>query len=62
MDYSERIRPTSVRDPTTGEASPVFTAVVALLELTEEQRLQAFSLFCTNCGAADPSCQCWNDE
>lgn len=63
MDYAERTNPPFGRDPATGEARPVYAeAVVALLELTEEQRLQAFSLFCTGCGAADPSCRCWDDE
>lgn len=37
-------------------------AVNALLELSADQRLSVFRLFCTHCGANDPGCQCWNDE
>lgn len=37
-------------------------ATNALLALTDEERLDLFSDYCRNCGKADPSCQCWNDE
>lgn len=37
-----------------------------ILELTPAQRVEVFSVvtagYCTECGAADPSCRCWDDE
>lgn len=30
--------------------------------MTDEQRLEIISSFCSGCGDVDPSCQCWNDE
>lgn len=33
-----------------------------LAQLTEAERMEVFSRFCTECGAYDPECQCWNDE
>lgn len=33
-----------------------------LAMLTEEERKEVFSRFCTECGSYDPECQCWNDE
>ncbi|MDR6837366.1 hypothetical protein J2W93_002204 [Acidovorax delafieldii] len=37
-------------------------AANVLLGLSEEKRLSVFRLFCTHCGANDPTCKCWNDE
>jgi hypothetical protein len=37
-------------------------AVNELLALSDEKRTEAFAFFCTHCGAADPRCQCWNDD
>ena len=34
----------------------------ALLTLTDEERVHAFTFFCLNCGCNDPMCYCWNDE
>jgi len=36
--------------------------VARLKMLTDEERKQIFSHFCTNCGSIDPRCQCWNDD
>jgi hypothetical protein len=36
--------------------------VKALLLLSMDERMDVFGSFCTSCGAADPKCQCWNDE
>ncbi len=35
-----------------------------LIALTDEQRMDAFRLFCTHCGTVQTAfrCQCWNDE
>ncbi len=33
-----------------------------LILMTEDERADLFSLFCTHCGSDDPSCQCWNDD
>jgi len=33
-----------------------------LHDLTEAERLELFSEFCTHCGTDNPNCQCWNDE
>jgi hypothetical protein len=33
-----------------------------LAALTPEQRLDAFSPYCPECGIDNPQCQCWNDE
>lgn len=45
-------------------SSPHVAAVEALIALTDEQRMDALSLFCTHCGKVQPTfrCQCWNDE
>ena len=37
-------------------------AVNCLMALTDEQRMDVFSLFCKSCGSNDQKCQCWNDE
>ena len=34
----------------------------SLKHLTDEQRIELFSDYCTHCGCNDPRCQCWNDE
>lgn len=34
----------------------------ALDSLTDEQRLNVFSRYCTHCGSRNPRCQCMNDE
>lgn len=31
-------------------------------QLTDEQRLELFDMFCKECGSEDTDCQCWNDE
>lgn len=31
-------------------------------ELTEDERLDLFRLYCRGCGSDDPKCQCENDE
>jgi len=36
-------------------------ARAALLNLTQEERVELFAEFCTNCGR-EGYCQCWNDE
>lgn len=44
---------------------PHGAAVAELLKLNDEQRLDAFRLFCVHCGciqAGRRGCQCWNDE
>ena len=33
-----------------------------LLKLTDKERLEVFSYFCTACGSDNRSCQCQNDE
>ena len=33
-----------------------------LILMTDDERVELFSLFCTHCGSDDPRCQCWNDE
>lgn len=33
-----------------------------LNKLTDEQRQELFSNYCSHCGCTDPGCQCWNDE
>lgn len=35
---------------------------MALNELTGAERLAVFEAYCHNCGAPDPTCQCWNEE
>lgn len=35
---------------------------VPLGNMTDTQRMEVFSNYCTSCGCKDPSCQCWNDE
>ena len=45
--------------------APHVAVVAELLKLTDEQRLAAFRLFCSECGRIQTSergCQCWNDE
>lgn len=37
-------------------------AVNSLLAMTSDQRMDAFSHFCTHCGDVNPRFQCWNDE
>lgn len=37
-------------------------AVDMLADLTDEERLQVFTAFCTNCGSGDPDCDCVSDE
>jgi hypothetical protein len=37
-------------------------AVDKLAQLTDEERLEVFTAFCTHCGSDDPDCQCWDDE
>jgi hypothetical protein len=40
-----------------------FKYILSLLnELTDRERLEVFSNFCTYCGCNDPKCQCWNDD
>lgn len=43
--------------------NPEMERVKDLLDqMTEEQRLELFDMFCKECGSDDPDCQCWNDE
>lgn len=30
--------------------------------LSDEERMEVFSLFCTHCGSDNPRCHCWNDK
>jgi hypothetical protein len=68
MSYEEKVinGVLCARSSPTGEWSPATTkhaqAVNALLQLTDDQRLEAFAYFCKYCGRDDPSCQCWNDD
>jgi len=43
---------------------PNYYGVVARLvyDLTDLERENLFTLFCTHCGSTDTRCQCWNDE
>lgn len=34
----------------------------ALLDLTEEERLDIFGDYCKHCGRDDPGCRCWDDS
>jgi len=43
----------------------VVKAIIVLLALTEEERLEVFQEFCTHCGIQQSDgyqCQCWNDD
>lgn len=40
----------------------VRTAWLLLSDMTDEQRLEVFRRFCTQCGSKDRACYCWNDE
>lgn len=33
-----------------------------LAQLTDTERMEVFNRFCTECGAYDPECRCWDDE
>jgi hypothetical protein len=37
-------------------------AIDRLAQLTNEERKEVFAAFCTECGANDPECDCWNDD
>lgn len=39
-------------------------AIVCLLDLPEEERMDIFSIFCGGCGTVTvrEKCHCWNDE
>lgn len=41
---------------------PVDACIVIMRLLADQQRLEVMGHFCKSCGAADPRCQCWNDE
>lgn len=36
--------------------------ILLMAPLTDEQRYEVMSNFCTHCGSKNPNCQCWNDE
>jgi hypothetical protein len=44
------------------DQSKIERAIDKLADLTDEERLEVFAAFCTECGCDDPDCQCWNDE
>jgi hypothetical protein len=33
-----------------------------LNQLTDDERVELISNYCTHCGSVDPFCQCWDDE
>ena len=37
-------------------------AALALMALSDEDRLDLFVRYCRSCGTDDPHCQCQNDE
>lgn len=37
-------------------------AANVLFDLTDDERMKVFDLFCIECGDKDPSCCCWNDR
>ena len=40
----------------------IVDATLALVECTEEERMEIFGHFCRYCGVNDPRCPCWNDD
>ena len=40
----------------------MYTIKDGLEDLTCEQRMELFSIYCLSCGTDNPGCQCWNDE
>lgn len=60
--YERKPLPPSPPVPAT---DPLAAARAALLQLTDEERLEAMNEFCRSCGRIQPPdriCQCWNDE
>lgn len=50
-------------DPIIRSALTLAASPKALLDaMTDEQRMELFCDYCTECGSKDPRCQCWNDE
>lgn len=43
-------------------ADELLPAIHELDDLTDEQRVKVFAMYCRHCGDKDPRCQCWNDE
>ncbi len=33
-----------------------------LNDLSDEERMEIFRVYCISCGSKDPNCKCWNDE
>lgn len=48
--------------PLTIDDLRIIEAKNALTAITDDVRLDIFSLYCFGCGRPDPSCQCENDE
>lgn len=44
------------------EIQNVRDLIEVLRKLSDEERREIFSNFCTSCGSENPSCQCWRDE
>jgi hypothetical protein len=40
----------------------VNSASERLKELSAEDRMELFSMFCKECGSDDPKCRCWDDS
>jgi hypothetical protein len=38
------------------------TALDAMKQLDDEDRLEIMGQFCKFCGSDNPNCQCWNEE
>jgi hypothetical protein len=44
------------------EGAQYVIAMHLLDRLSDDERLELFSLYCRSCGVKDPRCQCGNDE
>ena len=40
----------------------IAVALLALKDLSNDERKEVFSYFCKECGKDDPYCQCWGDD